>query len=244
VPDRRHHRGPHPRDQELFGNEAVPRLRRGVFELSWLLSRGYPCESSLLLVGNHHQLSERQRTAVLRCSCSDQALAGRLARQVDPSECAGRPMLLDGYNVLTTLEAALAGGFLIQGRDGCLRDMASMHGTWHGVDETLPALEIAARTIAGLGPSRCVWYLDRPVSNSGRLARRIQEVGSTLPAAWDVELVPDPDPLLARSDGVVVSADSAILDRCRSWLNLASLAVATEVPEARLLDLAQVESAP
>jgi hypothetical protein len=244
MPDRRRHRGPHPRDEVLFSSQAVRRLRQAVFEFSWLLSRGYPCESSLVLVGNHHQLTERQRTAVLRCSCSDQALAGRLARQVSPADCAGRPLLLDGYNVLTTLEAALARGFLIRGRDGCLRDMASMHGTWHGVDETMPALEIAARATQHLKPSRCVWYLDRPVSNSGRLAHRLREVGKDLSSAWEVELVPDPDPLLARSTCVVATADSAVLDRCQGWLNLASLAVTLEIPEARILDLAKAEPDP
>ena len=237
MPDRRRHRGPHPQDPQLFSPEVLPRLRRAVAELSWLLSHGYASVSALALVGNRHALSQRQRTAVLRCSCSDQALVGRLERQVSPARCAGLPLLLDGYNVLTTLEAALAGGILIRGRDGCLRDMASMHGTWRAVAETSPALEMAGRAAAALGITCCRWYLDRPVSNSGRLAQRILEIGRSFRVDWQVELVPNPDPLLARAQGLVATADSAILDRCRGWLNLAPLAVALELPEARVLDL-------
>ena len=45
-------------------------------------------------------------------------------------------LLIDGYNVLTTVESALAHGLLLIGRDGCMRDLASMHGSWRKVDET------------------------------------------------------------------------------------------------------------
>ena len=54
-------------------------------------------------------------------------------------------------NVLITLESALGGGVLLRCRDGCLRDMASLHGTYRIVDETDPALDAL---IDGLG-SRC-----------------------------------------------------------------------------------------
>ena len=37
MPDKRHHRGPHPADAELFAPAAVPRLRDAVADLSWLL---------------------------------------------------------------------------------------------------------------------------------------------------------------------------------------------------------------
>lgn len=231
MPDRRRHRGPHPRDAALFGPEALPALRAAVEELSWLLTRGYAVDSALVLVGNRHQLADRQRTAVLRCSCSDRSLERRRASRLD--DVAGSTLHLDGYNVLTTLEAALAGGYLIRGRDGCLRDMASMHGTWRAVEETVPALDLARRATRALGARRCVWYLDKPVSNSGRLKARLEEADPE----WEVHLVPDPDPLLARSEEPVATADSVILDRCRGWVDLTGRAVPLLVPQARILDL-------
>lgn len=239
MPDRRRHRGPHPRDEVLFGPAAVPVLQRAVDELSWLLTRGYAVDSALVLVGNRHQLSERQRTAVLRCSCSDAALSRRLGSEASPTGLEGATLRLDGYNVLTTIEAALAGGFLIRGREGALRDMASMHGTWRAVDETLPALEIAGRCAVLARVRRCVWYLDRPVSNSGRLRARILEASERLGVDWEVHLVNDPDPVLARAEDLVATADSAILDRCHRWVNFAALCVALLVPEARVLPLGQ-----
>src|SRR5262245_1550076 len=102
MPDKRHHRGPHPEDARLFAPDTWPALRSAVAELSWLLSRGYAEPSALKLVGDRYNLSVRQRTAVMRCSCTDVARDARLSREVYPGDIANRPLLLDGYNVLTS----------------------------------------------------------------------------------------------------------------------------------------------
>ena len=55
--------------------------------------------------------------------------------------------------------------------------------------------------------------------------------------ACEVELVNNPDALLAETNAVVASGDSVILDRCGRWLNLARLVVESCVPEANIVDL-------
>jgi hypothetical protein len=192
----------------------------------------------LKLVGDRYGLVARQRIAVSRCACSDQEAARRRGCQVGPEALAGRPLRLDGYNVLTTIEAALAGGVVLRARDGAYRDMASMHGSFRKVAETGPALELIGRTLAELGPGSCHWYLDRPVSNSGRLKTAMEELATARGWDWRVELVPDPDPLLAVGEQVVATADSVILDRCPAWFNLAQTVVARHVPGALVVDLA------
>jgi hypothetical protein len=150
---------------------------------------------------------------------------------------AGRAVWIDGYNVLTTIEAALAGGVILAARDGAYRDMASMHGSYRKVAETRPALELLGRVLAELEVGECRWYLDRPVSNSGRLKKIIEEMAAEGGWRWAVELVADPDPLLAGSDEVVATADSVILDSCRLWFNLARETVTRHVPEAEVVEL-------
>src|SRR3954447_2491725 len=126
MPDHRAHRGPHPDDAELFAPEAVPRLRSAVADLSWLLSRGYADPSAQKVVGDRYNLTQRQRTAVMRCACTDEAKARRLGNRAPSEAVRGGPLMLDGYNVLTTVEAALAGAVVIRGRDTALRDVASL----------------------------------------------------------------------------------------------------------------------
>ena len=56
--------------------------------------------------------------------------------------------------------------------------------------------------------------------------------------AWTVELVDDPDPLLRSSVEVVATADSAILDHCQRWFNLARDVIEARCPAATIIDLA------
>lgn len=237
MPDTRSHRGPHPDDARLFAPETLGVLRRAVADLSWLLSRGYPPVGAQKLVGDRYQLEARQRTAVARCACSDQELARRRQHELPCERLAGQTLCLDGYNVLTTVEAALAGGVLLAARDGTLRDMASMHGSFRRVAETEPAIELIGQTAASLGVSTCLWYLDRPVSNSGRLKKLMQELASRHGWNWTIELVANPDALLMQAEHPVASADSAVLDHCPTWCNLAAQTIAQCVPQARIVDL-------
>jgi hypothetical protein len=237
MPDRRLHRGPHPDDAGLFAQAQWPILRAAVADLSLLLGKGYAEKSALKLVGDHFGLTERQRIAVMRCSCSDDALSGRRKREVTPHEVNARELAIDGYNILTTVEAALAGGVIIQGRDGCYRDMASMHGTFRKVRETAPALSLLGNVVVSLKPQRCLWLLDSPVSNSGRLRSQMRDLAAERGWAWEIELVANPDTVLADSMGIIATADSVVLDRCRSWLNLGRLVLTSLLPNARIVTL-------
>jgi len=243
VPDKRKHRGSHPDDARLFGPEAVPLLRHASEDLAWLLSKGYAPPSSLKLVGDRYDLVARQRTAVARATCAPEEAEHRRRREVSPEAAAGSELWLDGYNVLTTIEAALSGGVILGCRDGTYRDMASMHGSYRKVSETLPALELIGRTLAEWGAGPCRWLLDSPVSNSGRLKTIIRDLAEQRGWAWEVELVPDPDAVLCRTERIAATADSLILDRCRRWVNLAREVIDRRVPQPWVVRLARPEPA-
>lgn len=239
MPDTRSHRGPHPADAELFAPAVLPRLRGAVSDLSWLLTRGYATPGALQLVGNRYALEARQRQAVTRSACPDAALARRRSAEVGPEEVAGRTLLIDGYNVLTTIETALGGGVVLLGRDGACRDIAGVHGTWRRVEETVPALRLVGGFLAArLRPARCVWYLDAPVSNSGRLRGIIESTASEAGWDWSVEVVPDVDARLAApTDATIATADAEILDGCGRWYALTRELVRAEIPDAHLVHL-------
>ncbi len=238
VPDSRSHRGAHPADHQLFGSEQLPRLRKACCDLSWLLTRRYASKSALKLVGDRYCLTERQRLAVSRCACSDQALA-HMDRGRQPFEANGRSEVwIDGYNVLTSVEAAMAGGAILKARDGCFRDMASMHGTWRRVEETIPAICLLGESIEQIGIRRCHWLLDRPVSNSGRLKAMLVEQASRHGWEWTVELHANPDRVLTEANATVATADRQVLLSCSRWLNLARNVIQLRLPNAWIVDLA------
>jgi hypothetical protein len=140
----------------------------------------------------------------------------------------------------TTIEAALAGGVILHARDGCFRDMASVHGTWRKVLETQPAAELIGRFLADRRVCTAVWYLDSPVSNSGRLKTILREIAAARGWNWTIELVPNPDRVLREAEGIVATADSNILDHARRWVNLAREVVLHHVPQAQIVDLSEM----
>lgn len=237
MPDRRHHRGAHPEDARLFHADCIEPLRAAVADMSWLLSRGYAVPSSLKLVGDRHGLTQRQRVAVMRASCSDRQMADRLARRAPVDALPGRTILIDGYNLLTTVEAALSGGVILACRDACYRDMASVHGTWRKVEETPSALELIGNALREASVGECVWLLDSPVSNSGRLRALLAESASANRWNWRVELVMNPDAILKTAADVVITTDSAVLDECRAWIDLARHIVSARIAGAWVIDL-------
>jgi hypothetical protein len=237
MPDKRSHRGAHPEDAELFAPQAHERLRQAVRDLSWLLTGDYAEPSALKVVGDRYNLTARQRTAVMRSACGDAALADRLSREVAAADVAGKALHIDAYNVLTTIEAALGRGVILHARDTTFRDMASIHGSYRKVEETLPALELAGQSLLKLNIPSATWYLDQPVSNSGRLKTIMSDIAESRSWRWDIQIVPDPDAILARSSDTIASADSVILNRCRSWFSLAKHIVTRHVPDAWVVDL-------
>ncbi|MGA2172328.1 MAG: DUF434 domain-containing protein [Sedimentisphaerales bacterium] len=237
MPDKRTHRGQHPTDEKLFAAAEIPDLRRAVADYSLLLTKGYADKSSLKLVGDRFALTERQRLAVMRSSCSDEQLARRKSRQLDIGDIAGKGIAIDGYNVLITIEAAMSGGIIFKGRDGCYRDLASIHGTYRKVTETIPAVELIGGFLQQIGVVQTLWLLDSPVSNSGRLKTLIGQIARTNNWDWQIELVLSPDAVLIKSGKIIASSDSVVLDGCSKWGNLAAEIIKAKLPNTQIIDL-------
>jgi len=202
-----------------------------------LLTWGYPPAGSLKLVGDHYRLVKRQRIAVMRGACSDAQRDDRARRRIPPAKLAGRDVAIDGYNILITVEAYLAHAVVLRARDGCLRDLAGMHGSYRRVDETTPALEHIGRVLADLRPGTVHWILDKPVSNSGRLKTIIESVAAKHAWPWDVALSASCDRDIIAAGGPVITSDSAVLDQCGPWCNLTEVIVARYPRSAPIVDL-------
>ena len=242
MTDKRRHRGAHPKDPAAFTPDQLPKLREAVDDLCWLATRGYGEKASLELVGNRYQLLDRQRLALQRCAAARQTCASRGAREVAPEEMLGEILEIDGYNVLLTVEAALAGGVVLLARDGTLRDLTSMRTHFRSVEETRFALSLLGEYCAEIGCREVHWYFDQAISKSGKLRALMRELADERDWPWTIELIPNPDPILARSREIIATADRGILDGradhpAPRWLNLACRVVRRDVRDAWLIDL-------
>ncbi|MHC4463277.1 MAG: DUF434 domain-containing protein [Planctomycetota bacterium] len=239
MPDKRTHRGPHPADAKIFAPRTIGSLRSAIADFSLLLTKGYAEKSSLKLVGDRFSLTERQRLAIMRSACSDEQLASRNQRCVSIENLARETIALDGYNVLITIEAAMSSGVIFEGRDGCFRDLASIHGTYRKVTETIPAVQLIGEFLGETGAAEALWLLDSPVSNSGRLKTLIGELAHKNNWDWEIELLLSPDAELKKSDLIVASSDSVVLDGCKRWVNLGTEIIKKKLPSAKVIDLSR-----
>jgi len=216
-------RGQHPNDHKLFSEKFIPDLRAATRDLSILFTMGYPDKASLKLVGDRFRLTERQRMAVLRGACSDADLAIRKAKELTTDDLIDKTILIDGFNLLITLETALSGGLVFVGRDGNYRDLASIHGTYKRVTTTQEAVEMVGQFCQKQRVGKLIWYFDTPVSNSGRLKVLLYEIAAQNNWNWEIILDYNPDKVLKEAkEGVVVSSDAMVLNECVEWVNLTS----------------------
>jgi hypothetical protein len=211
-------RGFVPEDTRNFSAPALKILREAAADCCHLLNRGYAMTQTLTFVGNHYQLSKRQRLAIMRSVTSAAKQQARLQKQLAPEDLAGKTLWVDGFNQIITLEVMACRGPLFLGMDGAVRDLAALRGTYRLIPETDFAIRTLLRFFKSVHPAGVVLLLDAPVSNSGRLREAILKANESVQLPLAVPLIRGVDAELS-AHGAILTADSGILDRCKSWVN-------------------------
>jgi hypothetical protein len=229
-------RGSDPQDAQAFSGEALPGLIMARQEIQFMLDRGYPAGPVIDLVGGHRQLTARQRMALQRSSAARQQIENRLDLMLPWTAAHDGILLIDGFNLIITLEVALSGSVLLCCGDGALRDLAGLRGTYRIITQTAVAVDLIGRAMHDLAVPEARFFLDAPVSNSGRLRSLITSMAQNWEFPVNVELAPDVDHRLSGQERIV-SSDSILLDQCGSWFSLAAKIVADFIPDAWVVDL-------
>ena len=229
-------RGYAPEDKTEFGSAAVPRLYKAAQNLYYLLNEGYPIKGASVFVGNHFLLSERQRLALVRAVSSWESIANRRQKELEELP-RGSEVHIDGFNIIITLEVALSGSLLLKCMDGTVRDLAALRGTYRLIDKTAQAILMIGQTLERSGIGKAVFYLDSPVSNSGRLKEQIGTLLGEFPFELQLEVIHNVDVTLESLENVITT-DAIILDKCKSWFNLNSRIIAENIGEYPFMDFA------
>ena len=205
-------------DAQQFAGESLRTLSLCAEDLVYLLNRGYPFKSALTFTANHYLLSERQRSAMMRMCASDAMRILRKEKQLSVLE-EGCTVHIDAFNAVILMETALSGSMILRGMDGCCRDLSGLAGTYAVIQNTDPAIEHIVHGLQKHNVGKAVFWIDAPVSNSGRLKTHIAEICEKEGLDIFIEMVHDADRELIRQDHVI-SGDSVIIQECISWYNL------------------------
>lgn len=219
-------------EANAFDDAAIERLRRAAEEVAWLTGRGYPLDTTSDLVARHHALTDAQRSALTRGTCSEPQYRRRAARELEAEDVARRPLAIDAADVVATIEAAIDGRPVLQTLDGTVRAFGIDGATFvpgPGTDAAIDRLLSAAKE---LRPSLVRFYLPE---GSDDLRARIDARASAQKVKSETKLVADVRKALAK-ERQIVTGDADALDECAGWYNLAARVVET-VTSAKLIRL-------
>lgn len=231
-------RGFVPSDEREFGAEAIPKLRQAAEDVYYLLNHGYPVKGATRFIGDHFMFSERQRLALARTVSPKENVISRKTREV--TDIAGETIYIDGFNIIIGLEIAFSDSMLFRCMDGTIRDLAGLRGTYRLIPETDLAINALLKTLKKQKVSKGVIYLDKPVSNSGRLKQKIYEYAENVDFEVEV-LIEDAVDYELKTKTFIASGDAIILDACEKWFNLAKYVIKDSIGDYPYIDICPKE---
>ena len=219
-------RGYVPEDEKQFTGTQLELLIKAAREVQFLLDRGYEIKPTTTFIGNHYMFSERQRLALARMVSPMERITERKSKELLQKEEKKLPKTvhIDGFNTIITLEVALSGSPVLYCGDGTIRDLARLRGTYRIIDQTKEAIMRILQQLDVLKIENACFYLDAPVSNSGRLSSLIMECADKYNVSVKTQVINDVDRVLEQLAGVI-SGDAIILNNCVSWLNIMPLII-------------------
>lgn len=187
-------------------------MRKAAEDVRYLVNRGYPKESAIRFVSDHHRLPEEQRFVLSRAVVAAEAAQSRRAKAVPSDALRDQDVLVDGYNVLISLESIIGGKPVYRCDDGFLRDTQGIFRSYKINDLTVPALQEMLNLLLCSNPASVVVLLDQQISMSGLLAALVREMMAKIGLRGTARTARDVDHQLKSSPAVVATADGNIID--------------------------------
>ncbi|MBW1979636.1 MAG: DUF434 domain-containing protein [Deltaproteobacteria bacterium] len=212
------------------------KLRAAALDFLYLMDHGYPRKRSLELVGNRYNMPSSERHLLQRGIFSRQESQRRKSHLLQLRQLRRARLLVDGHNVLITVESALAGRTLVAATDGVIRDVAGLSHRYKPSALTAEAISCIIDILLQQPPLETLFFLDRPLSRSGELAAQLRNSLHRAGLPGDSQAVAVPEHHLFGAQAVVASSDSAVLDRAQQGIDLAGLVVHKLARPVQLVD--------
>jgi len=219
-----------------ISSERIKVLAEAGRDLRYLLNRGYNRSSSLKLVGDKYRLDKAERSILYRGIYSSSDVERIASKRVMAEDLRDEHVLIDGFNVMNTVETMLRGDSLILCDDGVLRDFSEIHGKYKLSEKTHESLQLLLRALKELRIASAKILFESQISRSGEIAgyarRLLRETGLD----GGAETAKNVDSQLQGSKHVVMTSDSAILLRCIRFYDLPAY-ILRWIPQAVIISL-------
>ncbi len=201
-------------------------------DYKYLLNRGYPQTLALNTVTTRYMLTKKERLLLYRTVHNDTHVYTILRKIVNPKDISGQPLLIDGYNVILTIKAAVMCEYVYESDDTFLRDLLAVHGGVKYDEHFRKALEILIFNLRKLNASYTLITLDKQVSKSGELASLIRELLRRNNIKGDAETVIKNDAFIIgiAEKYIVCTSDVVILLKAKKVFDLAGYIIRELMP--------------
>ncbi len=214
-----------PAMQEQSTVFLIEKLIKPANDVRSILRWGYPKFATIRFVADHSRLSTEERHILIRVIMPPERIVSRAKKKIGCKETGNRDLLLDGYNVLLTVDSLLKKEPMWFCDDSYIRDTRFYFSKAKQAQDIGDALETTLDFLAETGPKTVNFLLDAQISRSGELAglirRRMQEKGIPGDARTskhvDFDLKkeggkPENDVVVASSDGIIIDSVLQVLD--------------------------------
>ncbi len=195
-------------------------MREAKKDLKFLLNRGYRKPSALKLVGDKYQLNKTERSILFRSVFPDREADLIRSKMVAIERLEGQEIVIDGFNVLNTVEAILREEPLILCDDGVLRDFSEVHSKYKFTGLTKRALADVLTLLKKVEIAKARILYESQISRSGEIAALTRQMMTDMKIEGDSRTTKTVDSTLIRSGKVIATSDSAILLKCRWFTDI------------------------
>jgi len=203
-----------------------------VKDYKYLLNRGYPRTLALNTVTTRYMLNKRERLLLYRTIHTDKQVQRIINKLINVESIDKFPLIVDGYNVILTIKAAVMCDHVYESDDTFVRDLLSVHGAVKYDTYFNESLNLLIRTIKELNAPYVLIVLDKQVSKSGELARNIRSLLEKYGVNGNAETMRKNDVFIISKakEYVVCSSDVVILLKAEKVFDLAGFIIRKYMP--------------
>ena len=185
-----------------------------------MVDRGYPNDSAVRYVSDHHRLPEAERSVLQRTILSADTALSRMAKTLQLHDLCGRAVFVDGYNTTITTQSLLAGYPVYLCDDGFVRDTRGFFRSYKASKITVCTFFEILDLLALAGAARVEVLLDQQISQSGELAKEVQGLMAKRALPGEARCARDVDHQLKVCGSIVASSDGNVIDAASSVIDL------------------------
>ncbi|MFH1055573.1 MAG: DUF434 domain-containing protein [Candidatus Altiarchaeota archaeon] len=196
-----------------------------------LLDRGYRKCSALSFISDHYRLDRRQRNRLLREVYSYDEMKSTKAKLKPIEAVKGRELVIDGFNVVITVEAGRSGGEVFPCQDGMMRDNTMAFSNYKVGEGTENAVDAVVQALAKHRPSHITWVFDSQIPKSGRLAEYVRERMTEAGLEGDANTAKNADGTILKLNKTTATSDSALIRKLEGVLDLPAAILQDKSPK-------------